>query len=811
MQARESTIALALLLAGCAQGLPEAPGAPDAEGAPAATTEALDAEIAPPDYLHADHVVGQRVLLERGQLRPGDLLSEQTHHLVPAQPVLQAGLLLEGPKPRSLQWRARGLDGVWTRWAPAEITWSEDELHVGRLLLGQPATELEWRGGQGLTHATVELSGELVARPARPLTRELPVERPTPAAIEDHDDGRRTTRQAIAPASLVIPRADWGARNPDKICSSVVTPYRVSIHHTAQPSDDGPDPAARMRQMQAFHMDTRGWCDIGYHFVVSQSGNIYQGRSDERRPGAHVGGENSGNIGISLIGNYQQDQPPMTQLGAVVRLLRWVKDTYEIAWDRDHVKGHTEWPGQSTSCPGTNVLSRIDDLMAQVDGGGEQPKVDIGFQVNWVGQPPSEQLAQGSSQDVRDIFPGQTFQAEILISNRTDQPLRGVEIDYLIDQPYIRATSYTIYTDHPARDAQSWMVNDADSAPENPAKDALGEQGTLTMYAMGAGETKRVLLEMEAAEYSLGAIDHPDVRAWVRHIDGVYEGQAGWDQEPQLQRTEERLQSFAQLDVLATAEWQFDEGDADDLEGWAECEPGAHADALQINADEGALALHVTGADSCVRSPGWTELDAARFDELVLRVRAHDGPHTMGVYWAREGEELSAERAVYFQAPGDGTFAPLVIPVAEHEAWSGTITRLRLDPLEAQPPADASGWYDLDAIFFQSSAEQATNSAREDYVADARVELTAAPSPGDDDDPNDPSDPSDPGDPNPGDPQDPDTGQEGDPNDQGDDGPTTLEVNDGGCATTRPASPAGGLGALLVGLLAGLIRRRRSR
>lgn len=169
-------------------------------------------------------------------------------------------------------------------------------------------------------------------------------------------------RYALRP-DFVISREIWGARQADQICNTITPPYRMSIHHTASPSDDGDDPAARMREMQAFHMDVRGWCDLGYHFVVAQDGSIFEGRRGSNRPAAHVGGENAGNVGISLIGNFEEQILASTQFNALVQILSWAVQSYGIAIDRMSIKGHQEWPDQQTACPGADIIQRLTAIL----------------------------------------------------------------------------------------------------------------------------------------------------------------------------------------------------------------------------------------------------------------------------------------------------------------------------------------------------------------------------------------------------------------------------------------------------------------
>ena len=68
---------------------------------------------------------------------------------------------------------------------------------------------------------------------------------------------------------------------------------KTTIHITAS------NPDATIADIRRIHK-ANGWSDIGYHWLVDKYGVIHKGR-DESLTGAHVGGHNSGNIGISYI------------------------------------------------------------------------------------------------------------------------------------------------------------------------------------------------------------------------------------------------------------------------------------------------------------------------------------------------------------------------------------------------------------------------------------------------------------------------------------------------------------------------------
>lgn len=704
--------ALMLASAGCA----EAPDAEEASGQAAGLVAPLPFEARPvmiepadadpdvfPGMYMADAAAVERFFAAGGRI------------VEASRPFQQINWFYDATSDAAPRYRVRWASGAWSAWREAEVTWAEGAMHNARALLEAPAVEVEIARIEGLSLANIELPGRQLVDPKAPLTHTLPRVRDALPVLRGDSDAIRTVAQGIAPASLVVPRSEWGARDPNKICGEVVAPYRLTIHHTAVPDTDGSDINVRLRQMQAYHIDNNGWCDIGYHFIVSQAGKIYQGRSDERRPGAHTGNQNNGNIGVSLIGNYEANPLIEVQIDAAIRILSWIKQTYPgIGWSRTNIKGHKEWPGQSTACPGKNFMARFDAIVDEAGGATPQPmEYEVDVSVRYVGDAVRDFHAQGKSEGVGDVLPGDKFQAEIVVRNGSSQPLRGVKLDYMIDAPYIQARGYTIQTDHPAKDGNTWALNDADAAPENPAKDSLGEGGTLSLYAFGAGESKRVLIELEAVQYSIGKIDHPDVRGWVRHIDDVYGEQTAWDEAPAVNKLKDspKLQGFVELDVLASDRWSFDGGSPTDFEGWADCAPG-QAEALTNNVMAGGtLSQRIKGADACVAAPAWTSIDADRWDQLVMRVRANDGPHRRALYWAPVGEPFAEARSVRFEAKGDKTFETLVVPMGEHPLWTGEVVNLRLDLLDgAAPGAGASAWYDVDALHLQSAASGETNA-----------------------------------------------------------------------------------------------------
>jgi hypothetical protein len=160
---------------------------------------------------------------------------------------------------------------------------------------------------------------------------------------------------------LVHTRAEWGAVTPAQPYSPDPLPWRATLHHSDGKYTRTLDESkAEARFIQDFHIHGRGWNDIGYHFLVDSVGNILEGRP-EGVLGAHTLGNNEGNVGIVLLGNYhppKNDKPTKAQLEAVASIGRYLVARYGI--DPKSLRGHRDYKG--TDCPGDQAYAKLDWL-----------------------------------------------------------------------------------------------------------------------------------------------------------------------------------------------------------------------------------------------------------------------------------------------------------------------------------------------------------------------------------------------------------------------------------------------------------------
>ena len=82
---------------------------------------------------------------------------------------------------------------------------------------------------------------------------------------------------------------------------------RVFLHCSASDRDEHDDVSV----MRRWHVDDRGWDDVGYHYFIKKDGTVQPGRDLEKTPAAQRG-HNAGTIAICLhglaVGRFTREQ-----------------------------------------------------------------------------------------------------------------------------------------------------------------------------------------------------------------------------------------------------------------------------------------------------------------------------------------------------------------------------------------------------------------------------------------------------------------------------------------------------------------------
>jgi hypothetical protein len=267
------------------------------------------------------------------------------------------GIMWDAPDSASLQLRFSSDASTWSEWSAPTVVYDENGSFAGHVDVPEGALYFQYRV-DSLERAPTWVTIDTI--------EQIP---PTIEAEPDSDLG--TAQEELKASDIPIhSRASWGARKPQ--CSggknSAIT--RATIHHTVTPTNDSFGPKKRLRQIQAFHMFTRGWCDIGYNYLVSRDGRIWTGRG-KNVTGAHVSNANTNNVGISFMGNYMGVKANKAQRCKSAKLLRWLHQKHPaLKLRRTDVKGHRQLG--STSCPGDKLYNQIAPILKIARGGACQ-------------------------------------------------------------------------------------------------------------------------------------------------------------------------------------------------------------------------------------------------------------------------------------------------------------------------------------------------------------------------------------------------------------------------------------------------------
>ena len=90
--------------------------------------------------------------------------------------------------------------------------------------------------------------------------------------------------------------------------------------------------------------------DIGYHYAIDPAGRVWCCRPLTYQ-GAHVRGQNPGNLGIVVLGNYDKQTVNRAQQAALAAFLAAQTRQYRVPVSRIHT--HQEMA--ATACPGRSL------------------------------------------------------------------------------------------------------------------------------------------------------------------------------------------------------------------------------------------------------------------------------------------------------------------------------------------------------------------------------------------------------------------------------------------------------------------------
>jgi hypothetical protein len=185
---------------------------------------------------------------------------------------------------------------------------------------------------------------------------------------------------------VIYSRAQWGANEKirEKASLHYGDVHAGFVHHTVNANNyTRSEVPGILRSIYAYHVQSRGWSDIGYNYLIDRFGRIWEGRYggvDRPVVGAHTLGFNDDSFAASAIGNYQIAKPSRAMIQAYATLFAWKLSLHGVTASSTHqyvtsrwfqaINGHRD--AEATLCPGQYLYKRIPDIrrMAAADQRG---------------------------------------------------------------------------------------------------------------------------------------------------------------------------------------------------------------------------------------------------------------------------------------------------------------------------------------------------------------------------------------------------------------------------------------------------------
>ena len=132
---------------------------------------------------------------------------------------------------------------------------------------------------------------------------------------------------------------------------------KIIVHCSATREGENFDVA----EIRKWHVEGRGWSDIGYHFYIDLYGEIHKGR-DIDKIGAHCKGNNRGSIGICYCGGVEADgkTPKDTRLDCQKEALTAVLRTLKAMYPEAVIHSHNDFANKA--CPSFNATEEYKHL-----------------------------------------------------------------------------------------------------------------------------------------------------------------------------------------------------------------------------------------------------------------------------------------------------------------------------------------------------------------------------------------------------------------------------------------------------------------
>lgn len=170
--------------------------------------------------------------------------------------------------------------------------------------------------------------------------------------------------------------ASWGLTNNVQYKSTPTysTVTHLIVHHSAG-GNTSTNWAATVASIFDFHVNSNGWSDVGYNYLIAPDGTLFVGRGGGNNVvGAHYCAKNNNTMGVCMLGTYTSVAPTDTAWATLEKIFAWkaVESNINPATSAPLsnlgsipvVNGHRS--GCATECPGDSTFNRLPALRTRL-------------------------------------------------------------------------------------------------------------------------------------------------------------------------------------------------------------------------------------------------------------------------------------------------------------------------------------------------------------------------------------------------------------------------------------------------------------
>ena len=176
-------------------------------------------------------------------------------------------------------------------------------------------------------------------------------------------------------------RSCWCTDCPIDNTPELTSPTHIIVHHSAGSNEPNLNYSEVVKYIWDLHVNTNGWDDIGYNWLIDPNGVLYEGRPDGYQ-GAHFSCINENTVGVCLLGDFTLISPANEAVNTLVNLVAFEATDHDIdvlnesyhetgEFNLANVAGHRDSSGSEnscsdTACPGDTFYPMLDSVRIKV-------------------------------------------------------------------------------------------------------------------------------------------------------------------------------------------------------------------------------------------------------------------------------------------------------------------------------------------------------------------------------------------------------------------------------------------------------------